>query len=127
MQKEDGSMPWFPGLAGNAYLTREVGYLLARLGSANANARRVMTGIKRYLKASLEESIEKRKEYNKDWVPYLSDLRTLYVLTKDGAADKETLQLVKKVLKRCEYAVEGAVQNGDYSVQGVHVWVVGFA
>ena len=100
MQKEDGSMPWFPGLAGNAYLTREVGYLLARLGSGNANARKVMAGIKRYLKASLEESIEKRKEHNKDWVPYLSDLRTLYVLTKDGAADKETLQLVKKVLKR---------------------------
>ncbi len=100
MQKEDGSMPWFPGLAGNAYLTREVGYLLARLGSANANARKVMTGIKRYLKVSLEESIEKRKEYNKDWTPYLSDLRTLYVLTKDASADKETLQLVKKVLKR---------------------------
>ena len=100
MQKEDGSMPWFPGLAGNAYLTREVGYLLARLNSANANARRVMTGIKRYLKASLEESIEKRKEHNKDWTPWLSDLRTLYVLVKDGEADKETLQLVKKVLKR---------------------------
>ena len=100
MQKEDGSMPWFPGLAGNAYLTREVGYLLARLNSADPNAQKVMSGIKRYLKASLEESIEKRKEHNKDWVPYLSDLRTLYVLTKDGAADKETLQLVKRVLKR---------------------------
>ena len=57
MQKEDGSMPWYPGLAGNAYLTREVGYLLARLGSDNANARKVMAGIKRYLKATLEEGI----------------------------------------------------------------------
>lgn len=100
MQKEDGSMPWFPGLAGNAYLTREVGYLLARLNSADPNAQKVMSGIKRYLKAFLEESIEGRKEYNKDWTPYLSDLRTLYVLVKDGKADKETLQLVKKVLKR---------------------------
>lgn len=100
MQKEDGSMPWYPGLAGNAYLTREVGYLLARLGSGNANARKVMAGIKRYLKATLEESIEKRKEYNKDWTPWLGDLRTLYVLVKDGDTDKETLQLVKKVLKR---------------------------
>ena len=100
MQKEDGSMPWYPGLAGNAYLTREVGYLLARLGSGNANARKVMAGIKRYLKATLEEGIEKRKEYNKDWTPWLGDLRTLYVLVKDGEADKETLQLVKKVLKR---------------------------
>ncbi|MBQ8272930.1 MAG: hypothetical protein IJZ11_00115 [Bacteroidaceae bacterium] len=100
MQKEDGSMPWYPGLAGNAYLTREVGYLLARLGSDNVNARKVMAGIKRYLKATLEESIEKRKEYNKDWTPWLSDLRTLYVLVKDGEADKATLQLVKKVLKR---------------------------
>lgn len=100
MQKEDGSMPWYPGLAGNAYLTREVGYLLARLGSDNANARKVMAGIKRYLKATLEEGIEKRKEYNKDWTPWLGDLRTLYVLVKDGEADKETLQLVKKVLKR---------------------------
>ena len=59
-----------------------------------------MAGIKRYLKATLEESIEKRKEYNKDWTPWLGDLRTLYVLVKDGEADKETLQLVKKVLKR---------------------------
>ena len=100
MQKEDGSMPWFPGLAGNAYLTREVGYLLARLNSADPNAQKVMSGIKRYLKAFLEESIEGRKEYNKDWTPRLSDLRTLYVLVKDGKADKETLQLVKKVLKR---------------------------
>ena len=100
MQKEDGSMPWYPGLAGNAYLTREVGYLLARLGSGNANARKVMAGIKRYLKATLEEGIEKRKEYNKDWTPWLGDLRTLYVLVKDGETDKETLQLVKKVLKR---------------------------
>ena len=100
MQKEDGSMPWYPGLAGNAYLTREVGYLLARLGSGNANAKKVMAGIKRYLKATLEESIEKRKEYNKDWTPWLGDLRTLYVLVKDGDTDKETLQLVKKVLKR---------------------------
>lgn len=93
-------MPWYPGLAGNAYLTREVGYLLARLGSDNANAKKVMAGIKRYLKATLEESIEKRKEYNKDWTPWLGDLRTLYVLVKDGETDRETLQLVKKVLKR---------------------------
>ena len=100
MQKEDGSMPWYDGLAGNAYLTREVGYLLARLNSANPNAQKVMAGIKRYLKAYLEESIEKRKEYDKDWTARLSDLRTLYVLVKDGNTDKETLKLVKKVLKR---------------------------
>ena len=100
MQKEDGSMPWYDGLAGNAYLTREVGYLLARLNSLNPNAQKVMDGIKRYLKACLEESIEKRKEYNKDWTAQLSDLRTLYVLVKDGNTDKETLKLVKKVLKR---------------------------
>ena len=106
MQKEDGSMPWFPGLAGNAYLTREVGYLLARLNSVNPNAQKVMAGIKRYLKTSLKESIEKRKEYNKDWTPWLSDLRTLYVLVKDGEADKESLQLVKKVLKRLPDNIE---------------------
>lgn len=100
MQKEDGSMPWYDGLAGNAYLTREVGCLLARLNSLNPNAQKVMAGIKRYLKAYLEESIEKRKEYNKDWTAQLSDLRTLYVLVKDGNTDKETLKLVKKVLKR---------------------------
>ena len=100
MQKEDGSMPWYDGLAGNAYLTREVGYLLARLNSLNPNAQKVMVGIKRYLKAHLEESMEKRKEYNMDWTAQLSDLRTLYVLVKDGNTDKETLKLVKKVLKR---------------------------
>ena len=100
MQKEDGSMPWYDGLAGNAYLTREVGYLLARLNSANPNAQKVMAGIKGYLKAYLEESMERRKEYNEDWTAGMSDLRILYVLVKDGKADKETLKLVKKVLKR---------------------------
>ena len=100
MQKEDGSMPWYDGLAGNAYLTREVGYLLARLNSVNPNAQKVMAGIKRYLKSYLEESIDNRKEYNKDWTAQLSDLRTLYVLVKDGNTDKESLQLVKKVMKR---------------------------
>jgi hypothetical protein len=65
-----------------------------------------MGGIKRYLKSSLEESIEKRKEYNKDWTPWLSDLRALYVLVKDGEADKESLQLVKKVLKRLPDNIE---------------------
>ncbi len=100
MQKEDGSMPWYDGLAGNAYLTREVGYLLARLNSVTPNAQKVMAGIKRYLKSYLEESIDNRKEYNKDWTAQLSDLRTLYVLVKDGNTDKESLQLVKKVMKR---------------------------
>lgn len=100
MQKSDGSMPWFDGLAGNAYLTREVGFLLARLGSDNVNARKILTGIKRYLRTELEKSLDWRKDNDKDWTPWLSDLRTLYVLVKDGEADKETLQLVKKVLKR---------------------------
>lgn len=100
MQKEDGSLPWYDGLAGNVYLTREVGYLLARLGSSNASAQKVMAGIKRYLFAEMEKSIENRKKYDEDWTPWISDLRTLYVLTKDGQADKETLKLVKKVLKR---------------------------
>lgn len=100
MQKPDGSLPWFDGLAGNAYLTREVGYLLARLGSSNATAKKVMAGIKRYLLADMRESVERRKEHNKEWTPWLTDMRTLYVLTKDGLADKEILQFTKKVLKR---------------------------
>lgn len=100
MQKADGSLPWFDGLAGNAYLTREVGYLLARLGSSNATAKKVMAGIKRYLLADMRESVERRKEHNKEWTPWLTDMRTLYVLTKDGLADKEILQFTKKVLKR---------------------------
>jgi hypothetical protein len=112
MQKMDGSMPWYDGLAGNAYLTREVGYLLARLNSSNSNAQKVMAGIKRYLKAYLEEVIENRKEYNKDWEAQLSDLRTLYVLVKDGKADKETLKLVRTVLKRLPGSIE--VMDSEY-------------
>ena len=112
MQKMDGSMPWYDGLAGNAYLTREVGYLLARLNSSNSNAQKVMAGIKRYLKAYLEEIIENRKEYNKDWEAQLSDLRTLYVLVKDGKADKETLKLVRTVLKRLPSSIE--VMDSEY-------------
>ncbi len=100
MQREDGGMPWFCGFHSSPYITREVGYLLARLGSDNPVAVKVLNGIKRYLLTELKEDIERRKEYDKDWSARLSDLRTLYVLTKDGKADKEMLSTTKKVLKR---------------------------
>lgn len=100
MQKADGGMPWFDGFASSPYLTREVGYLLARLGSDNAVAAKVLQGIKRYLLADLKNDIERRKKYNRDWTARLSDLRTLYVLVKDGKADKEMLSMTKTVLKR---------------------------
>lgn len=100
MQKADGGMPWFDGFASSPYLTREVGYLLARLGSDNAVATKVLQGIKRYLLADLKKDIERRKKYDRDWTARLSDLRTLYVLVKDGKADKEMLSMTKNVLKR---------------------------
>ncbi len=100
MQREDGGMPWFCGFHSSPYITREVGYLLARLGADNPVAVKVLNGIKRYLLTELEKDIERRKEYDKDWIARLSDLRTLYVLTKDGKADKEMLSMTKKVLKR---------------------------
>ncbi|MDE5561725.1 MAG: hypothetical protein K2J00_08030 [Bacteroidaceae bacterium] len=99
MQLADGSMPWYSGLNGSAYMTREVGYLLARLGSGNDVAVKVQSGIKRYLLATLKKDIADRKKHDKDWRAGLSDLRTLYVLTRDGQADKETQNLVKTVLK----------------------------
>lgn len=99
MQKQDGGMPWFDGFNSNPYLTREVGYLLARLDNDNPMAAKVQAGIKRYLMADLKESIERRKKYDKDWQASLSDLRTLYVLVKDGKADKQMLSMVKTVLK----------------------------
>ena len=100
MQKPDGSMPWYDGLAGNVYLTREVGYLLARLSSTSPMAQKVLSRIKTFLADKLQEEILRRKEYNKDWEASLSDLRTLYVLVKDGKASKEHYQLVNKVMKR---------------------------
>lgn len=100
MQKPDGSMPWYDGLAGNAYLTREVGYLLARLSPTNPMAQKVLSRIKAYLTCLLEEEILRRKDYDKEWEASLSDLRTLYVLVKDGKASKEHYQLVNKVMKR---------------------------
>ncbi len=100
MQREDGGMPWFCGFHSSPYITREVGYLLARLGADNSVAVKVLNGIKRYLLTELKKDIERRKEYDKDWIARLSDLRTLYVLTKDGKADKEMLSMTKKVLKR---------------------------
>ncbi len=100
MQREDGGMPWFCGFTSSTYITREVGYLLARLGSDNAVARQVLEGIKRYLLKNLEESIERRKEYDKDWTATLADLRTLYVLVKDGQATEDMLAMTRKVLKR---------------------------
>lgn len=100
MQKQDGGMPWFDGFASNPYLTREVGYLLARLNNDNPVAAKVQAGIKRYLLADLKESIERRKKYDKDWKATLADLRTLYVFVKDGKADKQMISMVKTVLKR---------------------------
>lgn len=99
MQKEDGGMSWFDGFGSSPYLTREVGYLLARLNNDNPVASKVMAGIKRYLMADLKESMARRKKYDKDWTAGLADLRTLYVLVKDGKADKEMLSIVKTVLK----------------------------
>lgn len=100
MQKTDGGMPWFDGFGSSPYLTREVGYLLARLNNNNPVAAKVMAGIKRYLLTDLKESIERRKKYDKDWTTDLSDMRTLYVLVKDGRANKEMLSMVKTMLKR---------------------------
>ncbi len=100
MQRENGGMPWFCGFHSSPYITREVGYLLARLGADNPVAVKVLNGIKRYLLTELKKDIERRKEYDKDWTASLSDLRTLYVLTKDGKADKEMLSMTKKLLKR---------------------------
>lgn len=100
MQLPDGSMPWYHGLKGSPYMTREVGYLLARLGSDDAVAVKVLSGIKRYLLDALKKDIADRRKRDKDWHAGLSDLRTLYVLTRDGQADKETLNLVRTVLKR---------------------------
>lgn len=99
MQKEDGGMPWFDGFASSPYLTREVGYLLARLDNDNTMAAKVQGGIKRYLMADLKNSIARRKKYDKDWTATLQDMRTLYVLVKDGKADKDMLALTKSVLK----------------------------
>ena len=100
MQKADGGMPWFSGFASSPYITREVGYLLARLGSGNAVAAKVLMGIKHYLLADLKKDIERRKKYDRDWTTRLSDLRTMYVLVKDGKADREMLSMAKTVLKR---------------------------
>ncbi len=38
LQKPDGSFTWYPGMPGSAYLTREVGYLLARLRKLTYNS-----------------------------------------------------------------------------------------
>lgn len=100
MQKPDGGMPWFDGFASSPYITREVGYLLARLDNDNAMADKVLRGIKRYLLGRLKSDMAWRKKHDSDWTASLSDLRSLYVMVKDGKADKEMLSMTRQVLKR---------------------------
>lgn len=99
MQKEDGSLPWYDGLAGSSYMTREVGFLLARLASQDATAVKVLSGVKRALLTDVQTRLERAAKEDRTYYPDLSDLRTLYVLTKGGCPDKETLKVVKKVMK----------------------------
>ena len=99
MQKEDGSLPWYDGLAGNAYLTLEAGYMLARLGSAHPSAIKVEQGIRNYLARVLQQRIAKAEDAGGKWVATYNDLRMLYVLLKGVSPESNQLALAKKVLK----------------------------
>lgn len=99
MQNADGSISWFPGLNGSHYMTCEVGFLLARLATNDADASGVLYGIRKYLKGELQKTLDERNKSSREWQLSWYDLRALYVLTSSGAIDNETGKLVRRMLR----------------------------
>ncbi|MBO4662275.1 MAG: hypothetical protein J5630_06210 [Bacteroidaceae bacterium] len=106
MQNADGSISWFPGLNGNNYMTCEVGFLLARLATGDADASGVLYGIRKYLKGVLQKSLDERNKSSREWHLSWYDLRALYVLTASGTIDNETGKLVRRMLKHAPTDVQ---------------------
>lgn len=97
LQTEDGSFAWFPGMKGNAYMTREVAYLLVRLrmlgitpDAATLASNTILESAIRYLTADARKQVQHLKK-EKDAVVGLPTLRYLYILNHCGLAlDKQT-------------------------------------
>ena len=106
MQNADGSISWYPGLNGSNYMTCEVGFLLARLATNDVDASGVLYGIRKYLKAELQKSLDERNKSSKEWQLSWYDLRAMYILTTSGAMDEQTGNLVRRMLKHAPVDVQ---------------------
>ena len=90
LQLSDGSFVWFPGMRGNAYLTREVAFLLARLRNVGVAADAASAVADRMLKKAVDFlALDARKQLKdvrdkKDKQISFAGLRYLYILSLAG-------------------------------------------
>ncbi|MCF0198314.1 MAG: hypothetical protein HUK02_03180 [Bacteroidaceae bacterium] len=87
LQQADGSFAWYPGMEGNAYLAREVGYLLTRLQmlTGKSAAPAVHQRVARYLLSQIKPPTSKTRHADvakqlSAWGAALPLLRNLYVI-----------------------------------------------
>lgn len=104
LQLQDGSFCWFPGMKGNAYLTREVAFQLVRLrhvnvvaDAATVVAERMLNSAVNYLGREMHKQVQwMQKEKNVQ--VGLSTLRYLYILSLSGNKLYEDYQKDEKYL-----------------------------
>ncbi|MBO7067598.1 MAG: hypothetical protein J6W52_02810 [Bacteroidaceae bacterium] len=104
LQLYDGSFTWFPGMKGNAYLTREVAYQLVRLHHigvatdvASVVAERMLQKAVDYLAKETHKQVQWMQK-EKDSQVGLSTLRYLYILSLSDIKLSEEYQEDEKFL-----------------------------
>ena len=104
LQLQDGSFTWFPGMRGNAYLTREVAFQLVRLhnigiasDAASVVADRMLQKAVGYLASQVHKQV-KEIQKRKDTEIGLSTLRYLYILSFSDNNLSEEYQKDEKYL-----------------------------
>lgn len=107
LQLQDGSFTWFPGMRGNAYLTREVAFQLVRLhnigiasDAASVVADRMLQKAVGYLAAQTHKQVVEMQKW-KDAELGLSILRYLYILSLSDNNLSEEYQKDEKYLVNC--------------------------
>ena len=102
LQLNDGSFVWFPGMRGNAYLTREVAFQLVRLShvgivsdAATVVAERMLNSAVNYLAKETHKQVQ-RMQKDKNPQVGLSTLRYLYILSLSGSKLSEEYQKDEK-------------------------------
>ena len=104
LQQQDGSFVWFPGMKGNAYLTREVAFQLIRLchvgvasDAATVVAERMLNNAVNYLAKETHKQVQWMQKDKNPQVG-LSTLRYLYILSLSDSKLPEEYQKDEKYL-----------------------------
>ena len=115
LQQEDGSFAWYPGMKGNAYLTRSVAYQLVRLKLLTVDAtpdapvsvaQNILRKAFSFLQTEISKEVKRLKKEKKPYVD-LSIMQYLYVAYRSG------LPLDKQSEEDVRYLVSLLEKNAD--------------